>query len=578
MNVLPVIKREMRAEARHGMTYWSRVIMAGLVITGIIWIAGGQTMHQELGSQMFTLLNSVLFMAIWLIVPMLTADSLAREKREGTLGLLFMTHLHAREIVLGKSLMHSLRGVNLLIAIVPMQIVPVVLGGVSWQELVMAAAINTSSISLALAAGILASSIARDWWHAFPLALALSMTFMFAATAVLFHGQLYFFFEVADGTLPIYRPMSSGEQHSLISTIWSRSFVLNKLSYQLQYGTGATDVFAGNWASFWKTRLNLAGGAYSEIWIRVTLAFLTTCLLVTWGIVGISAMIIGRSWRVRPDSARMLRLKRMLFSPMIWKSLLKDRLNLQLNTNPVSWLHEYSWNARVTKWGLCLLTMFICSHFLNQVHSGNQGLLAAIRIIMIAILFTAAFSGVSSFRSEKDSGGMELLLITPIGTDQIIQGQVAGVWKRYLPTVAVLTIVWYAVYFNIPGRFSHFRTEMHWSEPLLLLTTSYTLAVAGVRFSFSQHSLLTACCLALGVGLIAPIILLILVASLLPELPTIVHLIFVFGFQLYLITKSSAKADNLLNERTFFLGRSNQDERRKTPGGTVISDESFAGH
>jgi len=41
-------------------------------------------------------------------VPMLAADCVSRERREGTLGLLFLTPLDARGIMLAKSMVHHL--------------------------------------------------------------------------------------------------------------------------------------------------------------------------------------------------------------------------------------------------------------------------------------------------------------------------------------------------------------------------------------------------------------------------------------------------------------------------------------
>ena len=55
-------------------------------------------------------------MAIWVLVPLLVADCLSRERREGTLGLLFLTPLTANDIVIAKGLSHGLRAVTLCFA------------------------------------------------------------------------------------------------------------------------------------------------------------------------------------------------------------------------------------------------------------------------------------------------------------------------------------------------------------------------------------------------------------------------------------------------------------------------------
>lgn len=382
-------------------------------------------------------------------------------------------------------------------------------------------------------------------------------------------------FEIAEERLPIYPGMTSEQQHDLIRAMWSRGFVLDKLSFQFQYGTGAMDAFGGDWSSFWREQLNMANGTYAEIWIRLTLSVLPIAILVMWMIVSFAAMVISISWRDHPENKHVTRVKHVLFSPMMWKSLLRNRLNLRLNSNPISWLHEYSWKARVSKWGGCLAAMLICTHFLNQVHYGNQGLLSALRLLMWITLISVAFSAVASFRTEKDSGGMELLLITPIGTHNIILGQVYGVWKRYLPTIAILTIVWCAVYLDLPGRFSHFSSEMHWWEPLLLLSSSYTLAMIGTQFSFNNHSLLTSWALTLLYGLVAPLLFLLFLVFIVmffvmffgirlhPEILSPVALFVLFTIQLLMVARSMNAADRLLNKRIFFLGKNNAEQSRK---------------
>jgi ABC-type transport system involved in cytochrome c biogenesis permease component len=568
MNVLPVITREMRTEARHGATYLSRVIMAGVVVTALVWYASGQALEEGLGTRMFFLLNSVLFFAIWLIVPLLTADSLAREKREGTLGLLFMTHLNANEIVIGKSLVHSLRALNLLLAVIPLQIVPVLLGGVSLEELSLAAMMNTASMALALSAGVVASAICRQWWHALPLALLLSLLFMFVGTAVLFHFHLWYFFSVIGGSIPLYQGVSPENQYSFIRNAWWNGFFLDKLYYQLQYGTGAMSAMGGNWESFWEKQLGLGGGGYSGNWLRIALAYLMICVSIAWALVAFSAYTISAVWRDHPESKHVTAAKQLAFSPMLWKSRLKRRLSRTLDSNPVSWLQEHTWRARFIRWGWCLAVTFLSAYFLNLPELYNQGLIAAIRVLIVITLLALSFTAVSSFRSEMESGGMELLLITPLGTSKIIHGRIMGVWKQYLPALVVLAFVWFAIYLDAPGRYGHYRSQMYLCEPFLLFTTSYALAVAGMRFSFSHHPLLVGWGGTLLYGLVAPLVVVgvfnVLVLEPLTSASSVyeendyksfwVTVVFII-LQFPLAQKCVRIANRILNERAFYLHR-----------------------
>src|SRR5207245_2009309 len=82
----------------------------------------------------------------------LTADCLSEEKREGTLGLLFLTNLRSYDVVLGKLLATSLHSFYGLLAIFPVLGLPLMMGGVTLGEFwrVILVLIVTLFLSLAL--------------------------------------------------------------------------------------------------------------------------------------------------------------------------------------------------------------------------------------------------------------------------------------------------------------------------------------------------------------------------------------------------------------------------------------------
>ncbi|MDB6036622.1 MAG: hypothetical protein JWM99_463 [Verrucomicrobiales bacterium] len=163
MNASAVILREMRAEARRPFTYWSRVLAGGILL-----FAATAVMQGDLGTGVgiFGALNTLLFLSIWIIVPLLTADCISRERREGTLGLLFLTPLRAPSIIMAKGLVHGLRGASYLLTALPAIIIPFLLGGVSPSDLGRAALLNFSAVVLALSAGLLASTFSIRWSRA----------------------------------------------------------------------------------------------------------------------------------------------------------------------------------------------------------------------------------------------------------------------------------------------------------------------------------------------------------------------------------------------------------------------------
>ena len=91
--------------------------------------------------------------------PLATVDCLSHERREGTLGLLFLTDLRSYDVVFGKTAAASLSTVLALTAALPVVAIPILMGGVSLMQLavVMLALVNIMFLSLAI--GVCASSL-----------------------------------------------------------------------------------------------------------------------------------------------------------------------------------------------------------------------------------------------------------------------------------------------------------------------------------------------------------------------------------------------------------------------------------
>ena len=168
---LPVVQRELREGARRPFNYWLRV---GGGLAGILSIYSINQTHftspSEEGMQLFTGLHLLILGLIIGVVPAMSADCIAREKREGTLGLLFLTPLNGFGIVLGKGFMQAFRAFTLWLAVLPIIVIPFVAGGITWPDVFSALTIEFCVTLLALAAGILASSLATARSMAFILA------------------------------------------------------------------------------------------------------------------------------------------------------------------------------------------------------------------------------------------------------------------------------------------------------------------------------------------------------------------------------------------------------------------------
>src|SRR5215469_11630653 len=106
---------------------------------------------------MFSVLTFYAFGLCLLAGVFFTAHSLTEEKREGTLGLLFLTDLKGYDVVLGKFAAVSLNAFYALLALMPMTALPLLLGGVTGAEFWRMALALINALFFSLAAGICVS-------------------------------------------------------------------------------------------------------------------------------------------------------------------------------------------------------------------------------------------------------------------------------------------------------------------------------------------------------------------------------------------------------------------------------------
>lgn len=408
-----MLQRELREGARRPANRRLRLAAAigGIIVLWCV-VVGSRKSSQELGSWLFASLHTLLLGLIAVAVPALAADGIAREKREGTLGLLFLTSLSARGIVAGKALAQALRAFTLWLAVLPILTIPFVLGGVTWFDVGCALSLEFCVTVLCLAAGLLASSIARERNTAFVLAFLLGGAFLFLFSQfdalALFFGYL--------GSFPTYgRVIGWWEFSTSIMTAMFSGLTGDR-------GMGAWSslrTFSVPFFNVWEC-LCLAGPILASIVFRVVARF--------------AMRRIERSWQDQIPSARRLNLLRRYCTPL-FQNRFRNRMQRSLDRNPIAWLQQYSWKARMTKWGLCLA--FLLMECLSiQADFDNFQFRQFLLLLTLAGFCT--FAGVNGFMAEKRSGALELLLTTPVSVNSIIFGRSWGLWKQFLPACLVL--------------------------------------------------------------------------------------------------------------------------------------------
>src|SRR5437762_1402481 len=100
--MLPIVSRELRVAAKRRVTYRLRWIVALVGGAGVLAAAEMSGYSVQAGQFVFWNASVAMLLICAATGLLLTADAISREKREQTLGLLFLTRLTAADLVLGK--------------------------------------------------------------------------------------------------------------------------------------------------------------------------------------------------------------------------------------------------------------------------------------------------------------------------------------------------------------------------------------------------------------------------------------------------------------------------------------------
>lgn len=447
MVLLPVIERELRAASRLSSTFTMRMLGVFALTAATVYFAVTSAFGPNEGLRLFSSEHRLLLLAIWLLAPFLAADVISRERREGTLPLLSLTALRPVEVAVAKTLVHGLRAFGLWLAVIPVLAIPLLLGGVTRADLAFAAALHFSSIALGLAAGLLASSFSKRFVRA--QALAALLAFAFAVLLTLVVGLAFFFL--------------------FIRPAWGKP---SNLSHEIFWEIG---IETGLYLS---PAIFRAMGSGNLQWLAggVVLAF---ALLTFLWVLPVVAWRIRASWRDKPSSQRWLAFQDLLCRPMFFREWLKRWMKRRLQANPIGWLEQRTWNGRLVMWSWMAVVISIYSYTLANFSFFVRGFagLQTFPAVLLAISMAASASG--SFRRERETGVLELLLVSPLKESDIVWGRILGVYQQFTPALALLFGVWiWCSEFLLP--------EGVWTDIGAWLVMFLTVPPIGLYFSLAQ--------------------------------------------------------------------------------------------
>ncbi|MBI3417114.1 MAG: ABC transporter permease subunit [Verrucomicrobia bacterium] len=440
MTLLPIAARELRVAARKRSTFWLRIIAAlvafvlgcGFLALSVMGVGAG---FMNVGKGLFTTLAWLCLAAALSAGLFLTSDCLSEEKREGTLGFLFLTDLRGFDVVLGKLLATSLCGAYALLAVLPVLALTLVMGGVSGTEFWRSALALLNALFLSLAAGMFVSAISRDSQK------ALAATFLVLLLLV------------------VGGPAADATAASVAQRPFAPCFSLASAGYLL--------VLAGGFgrSPFWPT-----------LFVNQAIAW-TFLLLACW--------LLPRVWQER-GKARSSRATGWAYD---WKfGGVKRRLALRrklIELNPVVWLACRERWQTFSVWLVLLAISGVVSVIF--LRSGPTAFWPAWTLfgglLTLMMYLGVASQSVRFFVEARRSGLLELLLSTPLPARAIVQGQ----WRALLRMFgAPLTVCLVLQIFGTVQSQRMMLGQVAVIAPVVVATNSTTINAPSTTFTVTN--------------------------------------------------------------------------------------------
>jgi len=385
MTFLPIVERELRVRARHKATFRTRMgaALTACLIIGF-FLGAGRVSPANYGEMVFWFVSVLAF--IWCLFEGArnTADALSEEKREGTLGLLFLTDLKGYDVVLGKLLATSLNSFYGVLAIVPPLSIPLLLGGVTVGEFWRMVLVLLVTLLFSLSASLFISANSRNERRAWVGAVLL-IAFLAAVP-------------------PLFRWMPFPSMKLLGAVSPTPAF------YSLHDA-----LFARQPQAFWHSVLGVHA--------------------LTWGFLIAACLVLPRSWQDKPVQ----RANREM--TLAHRQRSREERQRQMDLNPVVWMltrgKRAEWYVWVAVAGYAVPAMLIAVIW-NDVKVLIIPLLGTALALNFLLAIWVAAKACFMISDARASGALDLLLTTPVTPRAIIDGHGEALRRQFfIPFVAL---------------------------------------------------------------------------------------------------------------------------------------------
>ncbi|EEF58533.1 ABC transporter permease [Pedosphaera parvula] len=402
MTFLPIVGRELRVASRRRATYWIRcaIALAAIATGGIVYLINQVKPPKEFGQNLFQTLSVLSFLYCLVAGVRSTADCLSEEKREGTLGLLFLTDLKGYDVILGKLFATSLNGFYGLMAIFPVLAIPLLMGGITNGEFWRMTLVLLVTFLFSLSIGIVVSSLSQSPRK------AMAGTFI-----------IILFFAAMLPALAAWVPWISR------SPKWESIFLL-PCPFNAFYL-----VFDQNFARTAKPFWWSVGIMHGLSWIFLLAA----------------SAIVPRSWQDKPTGSRLAmwrdRWHRWSYGDTTERQAFRKKL---LDVNAFFWLAGRARSKPAHVWlvfgAVACLWAWGCIEFRNDWFNEVIYVVTALLLNTVIKVWLASEAG-RRLGEDRKSGALEWLLSTPLSVSDILKGQWLALRRQFLGPVVLLVLI-----------------------------------------------------------------------------------------------------------------------------------------
>ena len=342
----------------------------------------------------------------------LTADSISKEKREGTIGLLLLTPLTPFQIVIGKLVAHGLMGFYSILIVVPLLSLIMIVGGTRLAEVASIGLVAFNIMFFSASVGLWASAQHTERKKAAGTGTWMVILFWWGIPIIV---QLMSYFKFPEWSI-------RGLSVFAVNGIFNSTFAGPRLSF------------------------------LQSPWLSVAVNHLTA-----WGFIAWATYLLRTGWQDHPAKPK-FSLREQWRKISLGNEATRLRLRQKfLDKNPFLWLASRDRLRSINIW---IFTILFIGVIIFTAAYGGGALNPAMFIMVISLCSAHKFmvSGLAAqqLAVEQEQGTLEMLLSTPLKAETVLNGQLRATLRQIqgpallglVMQLLAVVMIWYSDVFD----------------------------------------------------------------------------------------------------------------------------------